>query len=122
MMTVNIVLNSTISIAVAINGMTHKQQRIQLNRQIIEWLVLIFHTIFAIIDFDSVFVMPTRSNPVEMGTTRSSIIIMLCQQLIAGLTCVFDTFNSQSVWTITINLIPAVDALICTAKSQPIQR
>lgn len=117
-MPVNIVLDSTISIAV--NAIAHKQQRIQLDRQIIECLVLIFHTLFAIIGFDSIFTTPPPPPPLtknfRMGSSGNNI---LWWQLMVGLTRVFDTFNGQSVWTITINLIPAVDLMMCTAKLWP---
>lgn len=110
-MSVSIVLVSTISIAV--NGIAYKQQRIQLDRQIIECLVLIFHTLFAIIGFNSIFAMPPSSNN-TIGMGISGI-----RALVAEMTRVFDTFNGQSVWTITINLIPAVDLIMCMAKLWP---
>lgn len=119
-MPVKIVLVSTISIAVNVVEPHKQQHHIQLDRQIIECLVLIFHTLFAaIIGFDSIiiFAMPSLSKHVSgMGISAT---ILWHQMMVAGLTHVFDTFNSQSVWTITINLIPAVDLMQCTAKLWP---
>lgn len=122
-MPVKIVLISRISIAVNVVA-SHKQQHIQSDRQIIECLVvLIFHTLFAaIIGCDSMFanVPALLSNEfIGMGIISSSRTILWHRVLVAGLTHVFDTFNGQSVWTITINLIPAVDLMICTAKLWP---
>lgn len=121
-MPVKIVLISRISIAVNVVA-SHKQQHIELDRQIIECLVvLIFHTLFAaIIGFDSKFanVPALLSNDFIGKGISSSRTILWHQVLVAGLTHVLDTFNGQSVWTITINLIPAVDLMMCTAKLWP---
>lgn len=121
-MAVKIVLVSRISIAVNVVA-SHKQQHIQLDRQIIECLVvLIFHTLFAaIIGFDSMFTNGKGIiiNSSGSGSGSSSRTILWHQLLVAGFTRVFDTFNSQSVWTITISLIPAVDLMISTAKLWP---
>lgn len=132
-MPVKIVLISRISIAVNVIA-PHKQQQqqlhqhqhhhIQFDRQIIECLVvLIFHTLFiVIIGFDSIiFAMPSLSNNFTIGMGISSSSMILWHKLmVAALTHVFDIFNGQSVWTITINLIPAVDLMMGAAQLWPV--